>query len=614
MLVFLLELPVLLLTVGKGKAGILAGLVLYLAVCAASFLICRKKHLRIPAAIRFPIASVLLAAAGGAAFYLRWSTSGRLLSAAGLIGRPAKQSCIIIAAFLSLLSLFGIDYLLKLGMALAGRDPDRESASFSDRFTKLYIFLTAFLTVSLNSKCSPLYPFNDWVDANTMFTVGKGVLRGFVPYRDLYEQKGPMIIFLHTLGAAVSFDSFLGMWILEVIFCFAFLYLSFKTAELYFGKNACLWIPPAALAVYSCFSFRNGDSGEEFCLPCLAFALLAGCRALKERTLPTRKEFLWIGLTSGFVFWVKYSLTGFYAGWFLVFLAFAVFRKKVRELAAGIGLIAAGVAVVSAPIFLYFAVHGALKPFLEVYFYNNLFYYAQNELSAARKLYLGWANIRRFTPLAPVCLVLGLLRMLMRKEWRTAVFLCVTAGGLFVFVYISGWYHAYYSFIFNVFAVFGFFWLMDLRTLLPSRHTALERTASALTLMLCMLGLGIFSRNMPYLQWEKEDLMQNKMKAVIEASGIEDPTVLSYEIGDAGVNTAAGLIPGIRFFCFYNNRRNETIQKEQQACIDTGCADYIIAFSKFEDDHPEFDAYIYQGWFEGTYDDSSAYYHYFLRK
>ena len=54
----------------------------------------------------------------------------------------------------------------------------------------LFCFCLSFVILSLTSKCSFLYPFNDWVDANAFFTVGKSMMRGIVPYKDLFEQKG----------------------------------------------------------------------------------------------------------------------------------------------------------------------------------------------------------------------------------------------------------------------------------------------------------------------------------------------------------------------------------------------------------------------------------------
>ena len=65
--------------------------------------------------------------------------------------------------------------------------------------------------VALASKCSFLYPFNDWVDANIFFTMGKGMMNGRVLYRDLYDHKGPLLYFIHGIAYLISNKSFLGM-------------------------------------------------------------------------------------------------------------------------------------------------------------------------------------------------------------------------------------------------------------------------------------------------------------------------------------------------------------------------------------------------------------------
>ena len=52
-----------------------------------------------------------------------------------------------------------------------------------------FLILTATVTITIVSTCSPLYPFNPWDDANCFFTVGRGILHGLVPYRDLPENE-----------------------------------------------------------------------------------------------------------------------------------------------------------------------------------------------------------------------------------------------------------------------------------------------------------------------------------------------------------------------------------------------------------------------------------------
>ena len=58
----------------------------------------------------------------------------------------------------------------------------------------LFAALAAVLSLTVCTKSSFLYPLNDWVDVHCYFTVGRGILHGMVPYRDLYEQKGRWFI------------------------------------------------------------------------------------------------------------------------------------------------------------------------------------------------------------------------------------------------------------------------------------------------------------------------------------------------------------------------------------------------------------------------------------
>ena len=61
------------------------------------------------------------------------------------------------------------------------------SAAISRR-ELLVLFVTALCAITICSKSSPLYPMNDWVDANCFFTVGRSMLSGKVLYRDIFEQ------------------------------------------------------------------------------------------------------------------------------------------------------------------------------------------------------------------------------------------------------------------------------------------------------------------------------------------------------------------------------------------------------------------------------------------
>ena len=71
----------------------------------------------------------------------------------------------------------------------------------------LFACAASFLVLAVCSKSSFLYPMNDWVDVNCYFTVGRGILHGLVPYRDLYEQKGPLVYYVYALASLISENS-----------------------------------------------------------------------------------------------------------------------------------------------------------------------------------------------------------------------------------------------------------------------------------------------------------------------------------------------------------------------------------------------------------------------
>ena len=122
-----------------------------------------------------------------------------------------------------------------------------------NRILYLYCLGLAALFLAICSKSSFLYPLNDWYDANGFLTVGKGVLDGLVPYRDLYEQKGPLLYFLHSICALVPGTHFLGVYFLETVCLSVFLYFAGRLLSLYAPGGAAYFLLPilAALLISS---------------------------------------------------------------------------------------------------------------------------------------------------------------------------------------------------------------------------------------------------------------------------------------------------------------------------------------------------------------------------
>ena len=107
----------------------------------------------------------------------------------------------------------------------------QEEERMKRAFPALLALLCATLALLIATTSSPLYAANFWTDTNIYFTIGRGMTRGLMPYRDLFDHKGPLVFMLYALGAAISDTSFIGVFILEALSLAAAVYAGWRTVS-----------------------------------------------------------------------------------------------------------------------------------------------------------------------------------------------------------------------------------------------------------------------------------------------------------------------------------------------------------------------------------------------
>lgn len=256
------------------------------------------------------------------------------------------------------------------------------------------LFCTALSAVvmAICAMSSPLYPMNTWVDVNCFHTVGRALLQGKVLYRDIYEQKGPLLYFIYAFLASATPRSFLSVYLMETACFSAYLYCGGKCAALYTEKSWPVYAiaPPLAAAICTSDAFALGASAEELCLFPAAASVYMLLRAMRKRApVPGRDAFL-IGLFASAALWIKFTLCGLYAG---LALAVALYYwrglRQPRRLPGVIGWFLLGLVPITAAVLAYFAANGAVADLFWAYFYNNIFLYAStggNILAALRSI------------------------------------------------------------------------------------------------------------------------------------------------------------------------------------------------------------------------------------
>lgn len=436
----------------------------------------------------------------------------------------------------------------------------------------MFAFATAFLTLSVCSKTSFLYPVQDWVDANCFFTTGKSMANGFVLYKDIFEQKGLLLYVIHLIGYCISNTTFIGVFLIQVIFFTVFLVFSYKSARLFTGKAQSIAILPVlSVILLTSNGYADGDSAEEFCLPLLAISLYT---LLKYFTGDNFKKIpLYImfinGALAGCVLWIKYTILGFFIGFILTVMIMCFYYKEKTYAVKCFGMFALGGIFVSAICFTYFIVTDSVSDMLETYFFINIFSYAPNSGNTNIFLKLGNIFLQMLIGMAqsiiPAILsIFGIVMFLIPKGKKyiqnkplkkCMVFLFAVT--LF-FIYIGGQAWFYYYFSAGAFAVLGLIAISDLIALLWNKLRYKPHSSRIFkgfivyptVLLICFaIAYGI-SPNRKYISVKKEDTTQYVLGSVIKEK--ENSTLLNYGCLDGGFYTVTNKLPVTKYFCKLN--------------------------------------------------------------
>lgn len=153
----------------------------------------------------------------------------------------------------------------------------------NDKNWHSYIFflLLAVVYVCLFSySTSVLFPYYYGGDSAQFQTIGREWALGKVPYRDLFDHKGPYIFLINMVGYRLTGDS-KGVMFLQIINLFAFLVGTYKLSSLV--KSKASWYRPLAVIstlIVLTVSYSHGNLTAEYCLPFIVFSIFLQAKYL----------------------------------------------------------------------------------------------------------------------------------------------------------------------------------------------------------------------------------------------------------------------------------------------------------------------------------------------
>ncbi len=497
-----------------------------------------------------------------------------------------------------------------------------------DRLVICYCLAAAAILLTVCSRSSFLYVFNNWDDANSYMTVGKSIFRGLVPYRDLFDQKGILLYFFYGLASLVSATDFHAVWVLEVIAAAASLCAVHRILTLYLKTRVMpvVLTPLIGAVIYSSRCFYRGGSAEEFLFPFLLWGMFLSFRYFR-RTYPAAISYRTVltgGILAGCVFHIKFSSLGLFFAWMaVVFFALLIGARDPRRAFASCLVFLAGMGIATLPWLIYFGVNHAVADWFHVYIYRNVFEYGKT-LALGERIHLIYRTLIDHAlnnrPAAMlllfgffylfVCTVITVLRRGKGENGLLGLsipeFLNAAMQVLFLtlVIFFGGVSLPYYSFPITAFAVTGGIaagnlieWITErFRSKSPAapekkgkkdrKWVGIAGFGAAALAASALYALSV-SGNPSFRQVRAEDFWLFRFRDHITASGVQDPHLINVGCFDAGLYTVTDSVP----VCYYFQTQTlgmEEVHHEQKECIRQGIPDFILSR---DEEYPYSDGY-----------------------
>lgn len=218
---------------------------------------------------------------------------------------------------------------------------------------------------------NPFTVGNIAVDSSVFIYIAKVILSGGMPYKDVFDHKGPLIYLIDALGLLINEN--IGIWVIEVITLFVIFFFTYKIAELlkcsYFHSYLTIIFGFWTFAVY----FDGGNYTEEYACAFIIVSLYIFLKYLISGTVKSY-EIIISGISFAAVCMLRINMIALWCVVGAFILIDNVKTNNKPEFLRLFGLFLLGVAIMILPIFLWLYNNGAFSEFIDCYFKFNFLY------------------------------------------------------------------------------------------------------------------------------------------------------------------------------------------------------------------------------------------------
>ena len=295
-----------------------------------------------------------------------------------------------------------------------------------------------FVVLHFCAGTSPLRPDEYLWDSALFQAVGKLWADGMLPYRDIFDHKGPLLFWIQRLAYGFA-NPRMALYVLESTFVSVSLCLGYATLRRKMSRPSA-FLGGVLMLIFWLPLMEYGNLCETYSMPFLMIPLYLQLKFLysgsKKHPLPY--AFIY-GLCFGANLMIRPNnglLTALVT--FVIAIELPIRRQWTNLLQNGFWLIA-GVLIPVVPFVAYFAWHGALQEMIYATWTFNLIYAESLELELVMQ---NLRNVLFF--ITPALLFLFLTGVcVLRKRWRLALIHLLSAVGT-LYITLSGIGYTHY--------------------------------------------------------------------------------------------------------------------------------------------------------------------------
>ena len=314
-----------------------------------------------------------------------------------------------------------------LWLRIPGKQEGAKNLSQNQKALDLaFCICTAFAAASLLR----LYPGNarpPIQDSSAFLYIGKRMAEGKLPYRDLFDHKGPLLYLIQRVGIGLMPGSYIGVWILELISLMISAWYMQKLAGLVSENRRDAYLAVlAVLGACGWMVWQGGNFTEEFALPWIACAAYICCSFFENGTYRAPDVFL-LGASFAAVVLLRANMVAVWACYIPIVVILLLKEKRFSDLGRCILVFLSGVLLLTVPFVIWAARAGFLRELWEDYILFNFRYTGSVTVSAEARIMLILLFAKVLWP-AVAALLISLLLLMPRRKllWYNLLFFTVS--------------------------------------------------------------------------------------------------------------------------------------------------------------------------------------------